>query len=110
MILKVWNRVKRLAAEMFAIFSLALLLLGLMVFLITLTGCAARKPRVYNDTCDLCITVKRLPVRRPRPPVRKPTPPFYMMAFDRPHPDCLEVERKPGTAIRLWACPTEVKR
>jgi hypothetical protein len=103
---KILQRAKRIGKELFAVLSLALVLLGLALFLVTLTGCAGRRPRVYNDTCDLCITVKRPPVR-PRRPLPKPTRPFYIMSFDRPNPDCIELEHKPDTAIRLWACPAD---
>jgi hypothetical protein len=76
---------KQFAKEVLAVVSIAVGLLAWAIFLVTLTGCAARKPRV-------------LPPNRP----------VYILAFDRPHVDCVELERKPGTAVRLWACPPEV--
>jgi len=54
------------------VISLGILLAGYAALLLALVGCAARpRPHVYNDTCDLCITVPRQaphkPAPRPRP-------------------------------------------
>jgi hypothetical protein len=55
--------------------ALALFLAGYAALLIALAGCAGRRPvRVYNDTCDLCITVRRVPPHRPAPPHPGPRP------------------------------------
>jgi hypothetical protein len=103
---------KTFAKELFAVFSLAVFLLAWALFLVTLSGCAGRRPRVYNDTCDLCITVPRpprhgAPPPRPAPPAKPRIRPFYVLSFERPALDCNEVEHKPGTAVRLWACATD---
>jgi hypothetical protein len=77
---------KQFAKEVLAVISIAVGLLAWAIFLVTLTGCAARKPRII-------------------PPNR----PVYVLAFDRPALDCNEVEHKSGTAVRLWACATDPK-
>ena len=106
-----WQRAKQLAREIFTILALAVLVVGWASLLIALAGCAARRP--YNDTCggyQLCKTVPRVPPRRPTPaPPKPPRRAVYKLSFDRPRPDCFELERKPDTSIRLWACaPPEV--
>lgn len=75
----------------------------------SLGGCAARKPHVYNDTCDLCIT-RPLPKKNPPRPRPQPRRPFYMRAFNQPQPDCVEIDHKLDTSIRTWACATNARR
>jgi hypothetical protein len=68
-----WQRTKRFASELFAIFSIILFILVWALVLFTLAGCAAkRRPRVYNDTCDLCITVPHQAPPKPAPPRPRP--------------------------------------
>jgi hypothetical protein len=60
----------------------------LLLAIVAAAGCAARHERQH-------VTPTR--------------PPVYVMAFERPRVDCVEVEHKPGTALRLWACATDPK-
>lgn len=32
--------------------------------------------------------------------------PFYIYAFDKPHPDCIEIDHKLDTRLRHWQCGT----
>lgn len=38
---------------------------------------------------------------------KQPAGPYRVMAFERPHPDCIEVEHKLDTQLRQWACATK---
>lgn len=60
-------RLPRLLWHFLTALAVGLFLAGFAFLVIALTGCAARRPHVYNDTCDLCVTVRRVPPHRPAP-------------------------------------------
>lgn len=42
-----------------------------------------------------------------KPPKAPANGPFYISSFDKPHPDCVEIDHKLDTQIRTWACATK---